>query len=62
MQQRAQEIGGTLKLTPAEDHGTEVTLWLPRPVYTTGVNDPPAKDAGITAPADTSGTRETSSS
>lgn len=33
MQQRAQEIGGTLKISPAEEHGTEVTLWVPRPDY-----------------------------
>lgn len=31
MQHRAQEIGGTLKIAPAEEHGTEVTLWVPRP-------------------------------
>lgn len=33
MQNRAQEIGGTLKIMPAEVHGTEVTLWVPRPVH-----------------------------
>jgi signal transduction histidine kinase len=31
MQQRAQEIGGTVKVIPIVDKGTEVTLWVPRP-------------------------------
>jgi signal transduction histidine kinase len=30
MQQRAQEIGGTLKVASVEGGGTEVTLWTPR--------------------------------
>lgn len=30
MQQRAQEIGGTLMIAPASEKGTEVTLWVPR--------------------------------
>ncbi|RPJ40562.1 MAG: hypothetical protein EHM21_14470, partial [Chloroflexi bacterium] len=36
MQHRAQEIGGTLKITPADGKGTEVTLWVPRPTYSNG--------------------------
>jgi signal transduction histidine kinase len=30
MQHRAQELGGTIKITPAEEKGTEITLWVPR--------------------------------
>ncbi|MBE0698064.1 MAG: hypothetical protein IH586_14170, partial [Anaerolineaceae bacterium] len=30
MQHRAQEIGGTVKIIPNSDKGTEVTLWVPR--------------------------------
>lgn len=31
MKQRAQDIGGTLRISPAEEHGTEITLWVPYP-------------------------------
>jgi signal transduction histidine kinase len=30
MQHRAQEIGGTVKILPTPEKGTEVTLWVPR--------------------------------
>jgi nitrate/nitrite-specific signal transduction histidine kinase len=30
MQHRANDINGKLKITPAEKHGTEITLWIPR--------------------------------
>ncbi len=30
MQHRAQEIGGTVKIIPIVNKGTEVTLWVPR--------------------------------
>jgi len=31
MQQRAQEIGGSVKIPPVMGEGTEVTVWIPRP-------------------------------
>lgn len=31
MKQRAQDIGGAMKITPADEHGTEITLWVPYP-------------------------------
>lgn len=31
MQQRANELGGTVKIHPSDENGTEVTLWIPRP-------------------------------
>lgn len=38
MQHRAQELGGTLKIAPAEEgNGTEVTLWVPKSVYHSGI-------------------------
>lgn len=38
MQHRAQELGGTLKVAPAEEgNGTEVTLWVPKSVYHSGI-------------------------
>jgi hypothetical protein len=52
MQQRALEIGGTLKISPAEDGsgmpGTEVTLWVPCPAQRQ-VTD---RTAASEAPAD----------
>ncbi len=36
MQQRAQEIGGTVKVAQAGERGTEVTLWVPRPEHPAG--------------------------
>ena len=60
MQQRAQEMGGTLKITPAEceleqpdpdqaiasslglSSGTEVTLWVPRPISSSPSVESPA--------------------
>lgn len=29
MQQRAQSMGGMIKITPADERGTEITLWVP---------------------------------
>jgi len=33
MKQRAQDIGGTLKISPADERGTEVTLWVPNQAH-----------------------------
>jgi signal transduction histidine kinase len=42
MEHRAQEIGGILKISPADQRGTEITLWVPRPSRSRERTAPPA--------------------
>jgi two-component system, NarL family, nitrate/nitrite sensor histidine kinase NarX len=42
MEHRAQEIGGMLKISPADQQGTEITLWVPRPGRSPDRAAPPA--------------------
>lgn len=39
MQQRAMDIGGTLKIQPGTERGTEVTLWVPHKAYLQGIGE-----------------------